>query len=60
MNGMTIGKVALRTGVGIETIRYYERRGLISEPARRTSGYREYPPVVTFRAGLPAGRGGSA
>ncbi|MCH8076684.1 MAG: MerR family DNA-binding protein [SAR324 cluster bacterium] len=49
MNGMTIGKVSSRTGVGIETIRFYERRGLIAEPARRPSGYRDYPPAVIER-----------
>ncbi len=49
MNGMTIGKVAARTGVGIETIRFYERQGLIAEPARRPSGYRDYPPAVIER-----------
>jgi len=49
MNGMTIGKVASRTGVGIETIRFYERQGLIAEPARRPSGYRDYPPAVIER-----------
>ena len=49
MNGMTIGKVASRTGVGIETIRFFERQGLIAEPARRPSGYRDYPPDVIER-----------
>ena len=49
MKGMTIGKVATRTGVGIETIRFYERQGLIAEPARRPSGYRDYPPDVIER-----------
>ena len=49
MNGMTIGKVAARTGVGIETIRFYERQGLIAEPARRPSGYRDYPLEVIER-----------
>jgi Hg(II)-responsive transcriptional regulator len=38
------GEVATRAGVNIQTLRYYERRGLIPEPDRRTSGYREYPP----------------
>lgn len=42
MNGMTIGQVAQKTGVGIETIRFYERKGLISEPPRKDSGYRQY------------------
>ncbi len=49
MNGLTIGKVAAQTGIGIETIRFYERQGLISEPARRPSAYRDYPPAVIER-----------
>lgn len=44
MNGMTIGQVARDAGVGVETIRFYERRGLMDEPPRRSSGYRQYPP----------------
>ncbi|MFQ6098934.1 MAG: heavy metal-responsive transcriptional regulator [Armatimonadota bacterium] len=43
MNTLTIGKVARRSGVGVETIRFYEREGLIPEPPRRESGYRQYP-----------------
>lgn len=39
---MTIGNVAKRAGVGVETIRFYEREGLIAAPPRRESGYREY------------------
>jgi len=39
---MTIGQLAERTGVGIETIRYYERRSLMPEPPRTPSGYRKY------------------
>ncbi len=39
---MRIGNLAQHAGVNIETIRYYERRGLIPEPPRRRSGYREY------------------
>lgn len=49
MNGLTIGKLAKHTGFGIETIRFYERRGLIEEPARRPSGYRDYPPSAVKR-----------
>ena len=49
MTGMTIGKVASRTGVGIETIRFYERKGLINEPPRRDSGYRLYDTDVIDR-----------
>ena len=43
MESLTIGKVARLTGVGVETIRFYERQGLIDEPPRRASGYRQYP-----------------
>ncbi len=46
MTTLTIGKVAKRSNVGIETIRFYERNGLIPEPPRRPSGYREYPESV--------------
>jgi Hg(II)-responsive transcriptional regulator len=37
------GEVAEAAGVNVETLRYYERRGLLKEPKRRGSGYREYP-----------------
>lgn len=40
---LTIGKVAAQAGVAIDTIRYYEREGLMLPPARRPSGYRDYP-----------------
>lgn len=43
MKGLTIGKVAKKALVNIETIRYYERQGLIPLPPRRESGYRQYP-----------------
>ncbi len=45
MDGLTIGKAARLAGVGVETIRFYERRGLIERPRARLqgSGYREYP-----------------
>ena len=39
---LTIGAVAKRAGVAIDTIRYYEREGLLPEPTRRPSGYRSY------------------
>ena len=42
MATMTIGRLAKQVGVNIDTIRYYERNGLIPEPVRRASGYREY------------------
>lgn len=43
MDSITIGKVAKAAAVGIETIRFYEREGLIEKPPRRESGYRNYP-----------------
>ena len=40
---MRIGTAAEQAGVNIQTLRYYERRGLLPRPPRRTSGYREFP-----------------
>ena len=41
---MTIGKVAGEAGVGVETVRFYERKGLIRKPRRPSNGgYRTYP-----------------
>lgn len=45
----TIGKMASAAEVSIETIRYYEREGLIPEPPRRSSGYRQYTPATIDR-----------
>jgi len=45
----TISKAAHRAGVGIETIRYYQRRGLIEEPAKPVEGYRLYPEQTIAR-----------
>lgn len=42
MNGFTIGKVAKSAGLGIETVRFYEREGLITPLARTESNYRLY------------------
>jgi Cu(I)-responsive transcriptional regulator len=42
MKALTIGQVARHAGVGIETVRFYERQGLLAEPERRASGYRQY------------------
>ena len=49
MSALNIGQVARRAGMGIDTIRYYERRGLIAEPARKASGYRQYTEEVIAR-----------
>lgn len=42
MNGMTIGGLAKAAGVGVETVRYYQRRGLIPEPSRDYGSVRRY------------------
>ncbi|HLG61125.1 MAG TPA: MerR family DNA-binding protein [Ktedonosporobacter sp.] len=49
MSTLTIGQVARTAGVGIETIRFYEREGLLEEPPRRASGYRQYSEQVVKR-----------
>jgi DNA-binding transcriptional MerR regulator len=50
-NGLRTGQVAEAAGVNIQTLRYYERRGLLAEPARSLGGHRLYPPetVATLR-----------
>jgi Hg(II)-responsive transcriptional regulator len=49
MKLMRIGEVAKCSGVGIETIRYYEREGLLAAPKRQPSGYRQYDESVIAR-----------
>jgi Hg(II)-responsive transcriptional regulator len=49
MTALTIGAVARRTGVGVETIRFYERRGLLRRPPRPGSGFRTYPEETVAR-----------
>jgi MerR family mercuric resistance operon transcriptional regulator len=44
--GMTIGRLAKAAGVNVETIRYYQRRGLIAEPTKPMGGHRRYPARV--------------
>jgi len=39
---LSIGELARAAGVNVETVRYYERRGLLEEPPRSPSGYRQY------------------
>ena len=41
-NQFTIGRLAKQAEVGIDTVRFYERRGLLPEPSRSPSGYRLY------------------
>jgi Hg(II)-responsive transcriptional regulator len=40
--GLTIARVARQAGVGIQTVRYYERRGLVAQPERARGAYRRY------------------
>jgi DNA-binding transcriptional MerR regulator len=49
---MRSGELARAGGVNVETLRYYERRGLLAEPPRLASGYREYPPEALSRLRL--------
>jgi MerR family copper efflux transcriptional regulator len=42
MGTMTIGELAAAAHVGVETVRYYEREGLLPEPPRNRAGYRQY------------------
>lgn len=46
---LSIGMLAKQAGMTIDTIRYYEREGLIAPPARRASGYRDYAPDMVGR-----------
>lgn len=49
MSSLKIGEVAKRAEVGVETIRFYEREGLLAQPQRRPSGYRQYDETVVDR-----------
>ncbi len=44
MQTLTIGKAAKQSGVGIDTVRFYEREGLLPKASRTSSGYRLYTP----------------
>ncbi|WP_323844339.1 Hg(II)-responsive transcriptional regulator [Microbulbifer magnicolonia] len=46
---LTIGRLARAAGVHVETVRYYERRGLIEQPARPAQGHRAYPRAALER-----------
>ncbi len=46
---MTIGRLAKAAGVNVETIRYYQRRGLIEEPAKPPGGQRRYADSIAGR-----------
>jgi DNA-binding transcriptional MerR regulator len=46
---MQIGEVAAQAGVSVQTVRLYERLGLLAQVVRRPSEYREYPATVVQR-----------
>jgi DNA-binding transcriptional MerR regulator len=46
---MKIGEVAVQAGVSIDTVRFYERRGVLPAPERTASGYRSYPAATVDR-----------
>jgi DNA-binding transcriptional MerR regulator len=46
------GEVAAQAGVNIQTLRYYERRGLLASPARSLGGHRVYPPETVTLIGV--------
>ncbi len=46
---LTIGRLARAAGVNVETVRYYQRVGLLEEPPRPAGGYRTYPPDTVER-----------
>jgi len=49
MARLTIGQVAKQAGIGLETVRFYEREGLIDKPPRTEAGYRQYPNIAVKR-----------
>ncbi|MBO0790979.1 MAG: heavy metal-responsive transcriptional regulator [Ktedonobacteraceae bacterium] len=49
METLSIGQLARQAGVRVETIRFYEREGLLEKPPRRASGYRQYSEEVVKR-----------
>ena len=49
---MKIGEVAQLSGVSIDTVRFYEQRGVLPPAARQPSGYRDYSPTTAARIRL--------
>jgi MerR family mercuric resistance operon transcriptional regulator len=49
MKSLTIGRLAKEAGVNLETVRFYERRGLLPRPPRSSSGYRLFPAEAARR-----------
>lgn len=49
METLTISRLARLGGVNLETVRYYERRGLLAKPPRTQAGYRQFSPDAALR-----------
>jgi len=49
MSNLTISKAAKLSGVGVETVRFYERQGLVEQPPKPDNGFRSYPPETVRR-----------
>jgi len=49
MKSYTSGELAKEVGVNMETVRYYERTGLLPKPPRNDSGYRQFPEEAVVR-----------
>src|ERR671920_2472760 len=49
---MKIGEIANQAGVSVDTVRFYERVGVLPPPARTASGYRDYQPATVERIQL--------
>ena len=49
MSPLGSGELATKAGVNVETLRVYERKGILPQPPRRAPGYREYPPDAVER-----------
>jgi DNA-binding transcriptional MerR regulator len=52
---MKIGQIAAEADVSVDTVRFYERRGVLPQPLRRPSGYREYPAATIERIRMARG-----
>jgi MerR family copper efflux transcriptional regulator len=50
--GLTIGRLAEEAGVSIDTVRFYERKGVLPEPPRTAAGYRIYGDADRWRLGF--------
>lgn len=52
VDALTIGRLARAAGVGVETVRFYERMGLIERPVRPQRGFRSYPTATVVQIRL--------